>query len=187
MSIRSEFEPGLTFADENLLNGVEYFYSITAFNIIGESEPSTTISGIPIPIITPPGIPENVSLTVDGRSVILTWSEPKDDGRSPIIGYVILRGNNDDDLEILANVSSVNNFTDTDLKRGRTYYYQIVAKNEMYHGNATEILVGRIAKEPDDSPGYFISISVVSLLLISILSIRHRKMHQGPHTTANED
>ncbi|KAL1129846.1 hypothetical protein AAG570_012790 [Ranatra chinensis] len=75
----------------NLQIGREYEFSVRAENQYGASDPATTVDPIkarhPFDPPTAPGIPRMVEANED--SITITWTKPRHDGGSPIMGYVL--------------------------------------------------------------------------------------------------
>lgn len=75
----------------NLTVGQVYEFRVMAENQYGTSDPATTIDPIKArhPFDPPgaPGTPRGVETTED--SITITWTKPRHDGGSPILGYVI--------------------------------------------------------------------------------------------------
>lgn len=76
----------------NLEHRKQYRFRVFAENIVGVSEPLT---GEPVTAkdpFDPPGAPSTPEVTgYDSNMVALKWNAPRDDGGSPITGYVIER------------------------------------------------------------------------------------------------
>lgn len=69
-----------------LTNGTEYSFSAYSYNVVGESAPSTPVTGTPF---TTPAAPTNVQLTATGvGSVQVAWDAPAFDGGRAITGYI---------------------------------------------------------------------------------------------------
>ncbi len=119
--------PVLNYTDQNVTNGITYFYQISAVNSAGEGHLSDEISSTPR---TVPTSPLNFSGTAGDEQVILSWDAPSDDGGSPILEYRIYRGFNSGDLSFHQSVDAdQTTYTDIDLTNGVTYYHQISAVN----------------------------------------------------------
>lgn len=69
---------------QQLANGREYLFRVSAVNQVGESPPAT-ISASPF---TEPGPPTNVS-AVGGFRAVVSWTPPANDGGRPITGYLV--------------------------------------------------------------------------------------------------
>lgn len=118
------------FNDTNVTNGVNYFYAVEAFNILGWGERSDVIS------ITPGAIPtEPLDLTaaVGDRFVQLNWSVPLDDKGYDLIGYNLYKAVGDTNLSLYQTVD-VLGFNDTLVENGVTYNYTVTAVNALGEG-----------------------------------------------------
>jgi hypothetical protein len=84
----------------------------------------------------PPGPPTNL-LTLGGDGwVNLTWTPPQYDGGSIITGYKILRGETPTDLTVISEVQADTLFyNDNTVTNGKTYYYDVKAKNKAGDGD----------------------------------------------------
>ena len=69
---------------QQLTNGREYLFRVSAVNQVGESAPATTRASP----FTEPGPPTDVS-AVGGFRAVVSWTPPDDDGGRPITGYVV--------------------------------------------------------------------------------------------------
>jgi fibronectin type 3 domain-containing protein len=68
----------------------------------------------------------NLDATVEEGQVVLGWSDPYDPD-SAITNFRIYRGTASDDLSLLTEVGNVLGYTDTEVTKGVTYYYQVSA------------------------------------------------------------
>ncbi len=111
----------------------EYQFRVRAVNAEGESEPleglDTVVAENPFGLPGPPGKP--IMTDYDYDHFDLKWEEPRNDGGSPITGYVIERRDADDDLWIkTAEVrTKTERATVTDIEVGQTYVYRVRAVN----------------------------------------------------------
>ncbi len=71
-----ETVPGLT-------NGQRYTVAVRAVNAAGAG-PATSVTATPF---TAPSVPESLTATAGDGEVVLEWTEPADDGGSPVTGY----------------------------------------------------------------------------------------------------
>ncbi|MBL4595521.1 MAG: fibronectin type III domain-containing protein, partial [Robiginitomaculum sp.] len=130
----------LTFAVvDNLSNGKEYSFRVSAENTVGHSTTSVEVTA------TPAGIPDEpigVFTVPDNRQVTLSWDAPYDGG-SVITGYVAeystdgsswttFTDDTDDDLEI--NVTGLSN--------GREYHFRVHAINDVGPGSVSVSVTG---------------------------------------------
>lgn len=108
-----------------LTNGVTYEISVVATNPVGDSAASTSVT------VTPqasPGAPSNVSATLTGSTVSVSWSLSTDDGGSPITGYIATATFDNGSLSCTAGPSDTS-CTIFGLTVGYTYSITVVAVN----------------------------------------------------------
>ena len=132
----------LNYTDLGLENGHTYHYAVTATNSIGEGPRSVEVTAAPASI---PSAPRNLTATLDGNDVILTWEAPEDDGGSPILNYAIYSGTISGDLEYLNMVGDLLTYTDTMSLPNTTFYYQVTATNAVGEGPRSN----EAASDPD--------------------------------------
>ena len=135
----------LTYTDHDVINGVTYFYAISAVSGIGEGNLSEEVSATPA---TTPSAPQNVSAIPGDRLVRLEWDEPVQDGGSTITNYTIYRGIMPGVLFPLTTVGDVLNYTDNDVINGNTYYYSVSAVNSAGEGDMSEEVSATPATTP---------------------------------------
>jgi parallel beta-helix repeat protein len=117
------------FNDTTAINGITYYYNITAKNSVGEGPKSSEASAIPQTI---PGAPLGIIFQEGDAYINLTWNPPSDDGGSAIIGYNIYR----DDIPGVHQFVPAGQlwFNDTSVTNGVTYAYIITAINGVGEG-----------------------------------------------------
>lgn len=125
-----------SFIDRPLVNGKKYYYSISAFNLIGEGNQTDILNATPLTI---PSEPVNFNVTPGWKIVNLTWYGPADVG-GELIGYILSRGRSPDVFVIHNNLGNVTGFTDTNVTSGDRYFYRLIAYNTMGNGTSTTIL-----------------------------------------------
>lgn len=81
-----------------------------------------------------PSPPRNLHADPGNEEVRLTWEVPSSDGNSAISGYGIYRGTHPLALNQISEVGAVENYTDSGLMNGQTYYYAVTAVNEVGEG-----------------------------------------------------
>jgi hypothetical protein len=112
-----------------------------------------------------PQPPSSFEATLNGSSVVLTWTPPSYDGGAAIVSYVLYRGSDPESPSRLANVSGDTfNWIDQSVERGRTYYYWIVAVNSV---GASDMIRMASATVPRNSDSLTLSI-VVSTISIAL-------------------
>jgi hypothetical protein len=180
MRVLALLGPALTYLDIGLFNGRTYNYSVAAVNLVGNGTPSSMVRCTPAGI---PGRPLAVTATAEGRSVLLSWDPPWDDGGSAIVSYVIMRGTGPDDITRIANVTGALNYTDTSVARGETYVYRVVAINEVGEGAASDAATVDVRKASSDSPG---PTAVLAILMLLATWIRMKsKIHTALEERSN--
>lgn len=135
----------VTVTIDGLEDDTTYYFAITAENKNGSSEKATasakTNASDQEQTETVPGKITTVkSSSVKSSSFVITWDAPADGG-SEITGYTLKYGTTKSKL------SSTKNITDTkdleyklsSLSSGKTYYYQIAAKNKIGTGEYSDI------------------------------------------------
>jgi len=136
-----------SYTDSSVVNGVKYSYRITAFNIIGESEPTDIIDLISMGI---PSAPGGLKIVPEDGFVVLLWDIPSDDGGSPISLFIIYRGESVAMMTFYRSVNGSNMvFNDTSVKNGETYYYSITAVNFVGESSHSDIKTARPVGLPD--------------------------------------
>jgi fibronectin type 3 domain-containing protein len=136
----------LKFIDTDVINDEKYFYYITAINSVGESLSSIEVSATPFkldlpdPDDTEPG-PPNLQATQGNGVVTLEWTEPDDDGGSPIIKYNVYKGTASGKETLLITLGNVSSFEDNAVTNNITYYYEVSAVNAVGEGNKSNEVV----------------------------------------------
>ena len=120
------------FQDRFVVNGTNYFYSVTAVNSTIESTRCTECAATPMGL---PGAPTNVVPVGSDSTIDLTWSAPTNNGGTPIIDYRVYRGTSSGSLALLTSIGSATAaYQDTTVTNGTTYFYAIVAVNGVGDG-----------------------------------------------------
>jgi hypothetical protein len=118
-----------TFDDPRVEFGVERCYVVRRVEMAGavaiESAPSNPNCVSPVDTF-PPAAPRSLAHIAGGNGVSLLWeanTEPD------LAGYLVLRGEAPDDTLSLLTPTPITDtsFLDTTTRRGRTYFYQVVA------------------------------------------------------------
>lgn len=111
-----------------LENGIEYAFSVRAFNIKGRSRFSNIIILKPMKV---PSSPRNLHYIEGDGSLNLTWDPPIDSGGSKILTYTLILGENENELVPIAENISRTWYLIDNLTNGRLYYISIISWNEM--------------------------------------------------------
>jgi hypothetical protein len=121
----------LTYTDTNLINGIRYYYRVSAVNAIGEGPKSNIANAKPT---GPPTAPRNLNARGYNGKATLNWQPPESDGGAAINHYIIYRGTNPGGESYLDQTGNVLTYTDTGLSTTTTYYYQVSAVNNFGEG-----------------------------------------------------
>jgi outer membrane protein assembly factor BamB len=129
----------VTWEDFLVVKGENYYYYVTALNVVGESERSNFASATPRGV---PYYPRNLDARSGDGYIFLNWTEPENDGGSPLTEYRIYRGPDTDNMQIHASVpASETTYNDTGISnQGQTYYYYVVAVNSFGEGTQSNIV-----------------------------------------------
>lgn len=135
---------------KGLQEGHDYQFRVKAINEEGESEPLETTGAIKAknPYDPPgkPGIPEIIDY--DNESVELQWKPPKDNGGSPVIGYIIEKkekfSHNWD--ELLVTPTAGVKAKVSGLKEGQIYQFRVRAVNKAGPGEESDPTQSHLAK-----------------------------------------
>ncbi|MGA1872088.1 MAG: fibronectin type III domain-containing protein [Thermoplasmatota archaeon] len=185
----------LHFNDTDVVNGLDYFYYVTAVNDAGESEPSASLKGIPIGKPTPPRTPK-AELYEGG--VRITWAVPKFTGGADLVGYNVYRAVNSGNRSFLywENDFMIQGYIDIDVSGGNNYTYWITALNEVgesgFSENVSIFIPAPVVVDDDDDddivepvkrdrgfPWAFVIFGVIALvvaaLVAAFLIVRYRR------------
>lgn len=120
-----------SYIDTRALNGTTFFYKVRALDTVAPSDFSNEVSATPsVPAVVPSA--PTLSAALDGSTVRLTWTTP----REPVSSYTIQRGVSSGQEAPLASVAA-NQYADTGVVSGTTYYYKAVAVNALGSGPAS--------------------------------------------------
>jgi fibronectin type 3 domain-containing protein len=154
-AIKTILAPVRVYNDTNLINGVNYTYSVSASNDIGESLRSDEISRTPV---TVPSIPLYFNHRAGDSFVQLDWEPPAYDGGSPVLFYFIYRMNMSSNYSRIAEVRyDQTEYNDTDVQNGMVYHYKLGAVNRAGCSPLTFERVGAPMTRP--TPPWNLSIS----------------------------
>jgi fibronectin type 3 domain-containing protein len=115
----------LSFIDENVENGVEYTYTVTCTNIVGEGSHSSPVSGVPAGL---PSEPQGVAAEGLDGSVRVSWQPPRWDGGRDIVGYLVYSVTDGTSLREIAQVGpDAGEFVEDGLANGQIYVFAVKA------------------------------------------------------------
>jgi parallel beta-helix repeat protein len=123
--------------DTNVINGITYTYNVSAYNAIGESIISSGISATPKAL---PSEPTNVQANAADSYIVLMWDPPISDGGFPVLNYSIYRGETQGEETYLIKIGNILSYNDTDVTNGVTYYYRLIAFNDLGEGLSSQIV-----------------------------------------------
>ncbi|GFO38541.1 titin, partial [Plakobranchus ocellatus] len=147
-----------TFKVERLKENVGYYFSVSAKNEAGYSEPCEADALIkPKKPEGPPDIPEGpIELSdLDKTTVTLTWRPPTSDGGSPLTAYIIERREaaRTQWTKLDSTLPSDTSLTTRNLIEGNEYYFRVCAENK--HGRSQWLETDQSVKmrSPFEKPG----------------------------------
>lgn len=137
----------LGYSDITPVNGIVYYYVVTAKNIFMESAYSSEVSAMPTGESVPPG---NIStLLTDMETIVVNWSVPYTDGGYPIVGYNIYRSQTQGGPYTLIGTNDTDfGFEDTSVVNLEIYYYVVTAVNGFGESKYSEESKIKVAKVP---------------------------------------
>jgi len=146
LSLLATLNDLLTYEDSAVVIGTAYYYQIAAVNDQGEGPASVEVSATPA--ASTPTEPTNFATQNANGLVRLTWSEPLDDGGGSYVNYKIYRGTTSGNLSLLITLGDVLLYDDAVVVNGATYYYTIVAINDLGEGPPTSEISGNPSAGP---------------------------------------
>ncbi|MCL4406091.1 MAG: fibronectin type III domain-containing protein [Patescibacteria group bacterium] len=152
----------VSYEDHGVSSGHTYYYRVSGLNSYGEGPLSAAISATmqssQNPASNVPGQITNLSAQNNGGYAYLSWSAPQDGG-SYIQQYRIYRGASSSNDSLIAT-TQFNNYTDSGVSSGHTYYYRVKAVNAVgesgFSNQASVTIPSRISYHDDDgyTPSY---------------------------------
>ena len=154
----NSFITGTVLRVRNLIVGNTYEFRVAAENQYGVSEFAPIDEPITAryPFSTPgaPGVPRAVDTSPD--SITLTWTRPRNDGGSPITGYVLEKRKKGDTNWIKATgpLSTINEttFKVGGLKENEEYEFRVAAVNAAGKGAYSDASDMIMARHPPSAP-----------------------------------
>jgi len=121
-----------SYNDSGLTNGTRYYYVISALNANGESGNSAEVNAKPAG--SAPPIPTGLTATASDKQVALTWN-----ASTGATSYHVKRSTTSGGPYSQIAAPTTNNYTDSGLTNGTTYYYVVSALNgNGESGNSSE-------------------------------------------------
>ena len=143
-----------TYQDLNLVNGVTYYYKVSAVNAMGEGQLSNEVASTPAAVLGPP---TSITATPSNSSISLNWTAPANTGGSSVSSYKIYRGTSATTLLFLTAVTQTS-YQDPSLTNGQTYYYKISSVNSIGEG----VQSAAVSATPLSVPSVPLSLSAVA-------------------------
>jgi len=133
--------PGINYyADSTVNDGMEYLYRVRS---IGFDNNQLSSPGLPASVFIPlevPLPPAHVRVISTKKGVVLQWDTPLDTSIHQYIIYRAVTGGKPSNIKVLP--STANNWTDTSVKNGNTYFYYLVSVNNKKKESAPTQPVG---------------------------------------------
>jgi fibronectin type 3 domain-containing protein len=158
--------PTTYYVDTGLLNGVVYYYKVSAYDEVpNKGTNSTTASGTSADTTPPPQVTGLVVTNPGiGGQLILNWTEVFS---SDLAGYRVYRNDS------LVGSSTTNSFVDTGLINGAVYIYQVSAIDEVPNEGAQSIQQVGVPTAPHVRIPCFQIGFILIILLWAILILRY--------------
>jgi parallel beta-helix repeat protein len=135
----TEIENVLFYNDTDVVDGVTYYYRISAKNVIGESQLSQEVYATAMGI---PDKPMNLTVIFGNSDIGLNWTAPEFDGGSNITSYRIYRGTTAFYDPFLKEIDSKTEYRDNNCTRGVRYYYRVSAVNSKGESEKSNQVMG---------------------------------------------
>lgn len=134
-----------------MVNGVTYYYRVSAVNAVGEGQLSAEVVSTPAAILGPPTL---VVATASNSTIALSWTAPANTGGSAASSYKIYRGTSATTLLFLTSVT-ITSYQDVGLTNGQAYFYKISSVNSVGEGSQS----GAVSATPFSVPTVPLSLS----------------------------
>jgi len=139
----------ISFMDDLLMYGSEYFYAVTALNELGESGLSPVVSVRPYGA---PGSPEDLTGYGSLHEVYFEWAPPHDDGGLPLEGYNVYYRN-----RRMAEWGVIEKWPDpgqlfvrmTRFNPGDEIEVRVTSFNSLVEGSPSKVLTIKIGSTPE--------------------------------------
>ncbi|XP_013785867.1 twitchin-like, partial [Limulus polyphemus] len=140
----------------NLMVGHKYDFRVMAENQYGTSDPAVTsepiMAKLPFNPPSAPGIPRFVESSED--SITLSWTKPRNDGGSPVTGYILEKRKAGDENWTRASMAVIPDLTYrvSGLKENCDYEFRVCAVNEAGPGPYSSASDSIKARAPPAAP-----------------------------------
>ncbi|ODM93780.1 Twitchin [Orchesella cincta] len=155
----------------NLTVGRDYEFRVSAENQYGTSDPAETSEPVkakhPFDPPGPPGAPRAIETTED--SITLTWTKPRNDGGSPIRGYVIEKRMKGEDVWTKASHLVVPDlsYRVINLQDGKEYEFRVAAINAAGQGSWSSGSDWILCQPPHCAPKITSDLSIRDMTVIA--------------------
>ena len=124
----STSQVAVNYVDSNLNKGSTYRYQVTAQNSIGDS--TFTVPESATIATTIAGIPTDLTVSVSGTTITVSWVAPSDTGGLSVT-YTVARSENGGGFTNISTSQAEVNYVDSNLNKSSTYTYQVATKNSV--------------------------------------------------------
>lgn len=137
-----------SYVDTTAVNGVTYYYQVTAATATGEGPPSPQSPGVTpaVPVAVPPA-PSGLSAVAANAQVTLSWT-----GVAGAGSYNVYRSTSAGTQGTKIATAPTPGYTDTGVVNGSTYYYRVTAQNTAGEGPASAASTGVTPTAPVTVP-----------------------------------
>jgi fibronectin type 3 domain-containing protein len=137
---------GTTYSDTEFVLGETYYYRVHAYTDQGEGPSSGKLPVVPLRV---PTVPTGVAVIVGEGQLQVQWQKPTETGGSPLTGYVLYRGESEDDVtKLVVLKAQVTRYIDEDIVGGLTYYYKVAAVTDAGEGPMCDAASGMSLGRP---------------------------------------
>ncbi|OPY33273.1 MAG: Fibronectin type III domain protein [Methanomassiliicoccales archaeon PtaU1.Bin124] len=105
-----------------------------------------------------------------GRDYVdLSWKAPASDGGSNLTTYALFRGENPEDMVLMANfTANVTAYHDENVETARTYFYQVAAWNEGNMSVRSDMVLATIPKVETTDNGTLVGVVALAIAAVAI-------------------
>ena len=139
----------LTDSDTGVMDGMTYYYEVSAVSSAGEGPKSNETFATPRGV---PSAPLGLTGVAGNAEVTLSWQAPASDGGSTITNHSVYRGTSSGGETLLTSLGTVLTYVDPGLAKGQTYYYEVTATNSLGEGPKSAEVSAMSTAPPDVTP-----------------------------------
>ena len=137
-----------SYVDSTAVNGVTYYYDVTADNVAGEGPVSAQSTGVtPVIPVVSPGAPSGLTAIAGNAQVTLNWTAV-----AGANSYNVYRSTNPGSQGAKVGSSATTAFSDPTVVNGTTYFYEVTANNAAGEGAASVQSSGATPAVPVTAP-----------------------------------